>query len=208
MRRDREIRTRLYPSIGFVLLMPFAQLLSHAAFRFRAAAVLAVVMTGMMPSIVLEALRVSSHHPAADLFLTAPLASVAPLFQGVRKAVICYVVAPAAVVAVVWIAIVDMRLFALAVPSLMALPLLSLLPAAFRDYVPLSVPPAIGRQSTANIVIGMVNTIVCGTTVVTAWVAWRFHCLPHFVAAEAMLFLLGARWLSRRIGARPLHVVG
>ena len=208
MRRDREIRTRLYPAIGFVLLMPFAQLLSHAPYRFRAAAVLAVVLTGMMPSIVLEAMRVSAQHPAADLFSAAPVASAAPLFNGVRKAVVCYVVGPTVLVALAWVALVDPQLIALALPSLLALPLLSLLPAAFRDYVPLSVPPAIGRQSTANILIGMVNSIAGGTTVVTAWVAWRLGWLPHYLVAEATLVFLGTWLLARRIRARPLRTAG
>jgi len=208
MRRDREVRTRLYPSVGFVLLLPFAQLLGHATYRFRAAALLAVLLTGMVPSIVLEAMRVSAEHLASEVFLAAPLRSAGPLFHGVRKAIVCYVVGPMALVGALWILLVDARLLALAAPSLLALPLLSLLPAAFRDYVPLSVPPAIGRRSAANIAIGVVNSVAGGATIGVAWAAWRVGWLPQLVALEAVVVLLGAHLLARRISARPLCAVG
>src|SRR5207253_1395745 len=83
-----------------------------------------------------------------------------PLFHGVRKAAIYYVILPGAVIALLWIAATDAEKLPVAVPSLLALPFLSLLPAAGRDYVPLSEPPTTGRQSTANVVVGMLITLV------------------------------------------------
>jgi ABC-2 type transport system permease protein len=205
VRRDREIMTRLYPSLGFFVLLPVAQLLSHAAYRFKAAALLSVLLLGMLPSMVLEALRVSSQHIAAEVFAVAPLASAGPLFQGVRKAAVCYILLPAAGVAALWIVLTDVRVLPLAIPSLLALPALSLLPAAFRQYVPLSVPPAVGRQSLANIVVGMITTIVGATTVGVSWLAWRTGYLGHLIVAGTMLLALGSRLLARRIENRPLR---
>jgi hypothetical protein len=205
MRRDREVKTRLYPSLGFFLLLPVAQLLGHAAFRFRAAAVLAVLLLGMLPSMVLETLRVSSHHAAAELFAVAPLGSAGRLFLGVRKAAVYYLLVPATAASMAWVVFLEPRAFPLVAPGLLALPVLSLLPAAFRDYVPLSVPAQTGRQSLANIVLGMINSVVGGALICLAWVAWRFGWLAHLLAAEAVLVALGAGLLARRIRNRPLR---
>ena len=175
---------------------------------FKAAALLSVLLLGMLPSMVLEALRVSSQHAATEVFAAAPLPSAGALFQGVRKAAICYILVPAGALAAVWILANDARVFPLAVPSLLALPALSLLPAAFRQYVPLSVPPAMGRQSLANIVVGMITTVVGATTVGLSWFAWRAGWLAHLVAAEAVVLVVGSRLLARRIRNRPLRIVG
>src|SRR5207249_7802735 len=132
----REAKPRLFPSVGFLLLLPVAQLFSRAAYRPAAGAFVSVLILGMLPSVILEALRTSSHHAASEVFAAVPLGSAAPLFQGARKAAIYYVVLPGTVLALLWIAATDAAKLPLAVPSLLALPFLSPLPAAGRDYVP------------------------------------------------------------------------
>ena len=206
LRRDREIRTRLYPAFGFFVLLPAAQLVGHAAYRFHAAAIVAVLLVGMLPSLALEALRVSSQHAATELFAVAPLASAGPLFQGVRKAVACWIILPAAAIALGWVAVLSPATLPLALPSVLMLPALSFLPATFRDYVPLSVPPAMGRQSTANVAIGMLITIAGGTTIGLGALAARSGHLPALVAAQMALTVPGCRFLARRIRDRPLVV--
>jgi len=206
LRRDSEIRTRLYPALGFFILLPIAQLVGHAVYRFTAAALLAVVLLGMLPSVALESLRVSSQHAATELFAVVPLASAGALFQGARKAVACYVVLPAAVIALAWIALLAPIAFPIALPSLLALPALSLMPAAFRDYVPLSVAPTMGRQSTANILIGMFITMAGASTVFIGGVAWRTGHLAGLVTAEILLLTPFCLLLARRIRNRPLYV--
>jgi hypothetical protein len=205
MRRDREIKTRLYPSLGFFVVLPAAQLFSHVAQRFTAAALLSAILLGMIPSVVLEALRVSSHSRAAELFAVSPLTSAGALFEGVRKAAMFYVVLPATLIAVVWIAVLDPQVLWFAAPTLIALPLLSMLPAALRQYVPLSLPPTTGRQSFVNIVLGLLTTIVGGATVGFAWAAWRIGYLPHFIAVEVLLVTLITRAVAARIRMRPLR---
>ncbi len=208
MRRDRETKTRLYPSVGFFLLLPVAQLLGHTAYRFRAAAILAVILVGMMPSMVLESLRVSSHHAAAELFAVMPLASAGALFQGVRKAAICYLLLPAAAVATVWIALIDRAVLPLALPSLLALPVLTLLPGVFRNYVPLSLPPQTGRQSLSNVLIGMATTLAGGLLIGASVAASQLGLLPHLLAGEVLFVVLAATLLARRIASRPLRALG
>jgi len=206
LRRDREIRTRLYPAFGFFVILPAAQLVGHAAYRFHAAAIVAVLLLGMLPSLALEALRVSSQHAATELFAVAPLASAGPLFQGVRKAVACWVVLPAAAIALTWVAVLAPHTMPVAVPSVLMLPALTFLPATFRDYVPLSVPPAMGRQSTANVAIGMLITIMGGATIGLGALAANSGHLPALVVAQIVLGVPGCRLLARRIRNRPLVV--
>jgi hypothetical protein len=206
LRRDREIRTRLYPAFGFFVILPAAQLVGHAAYRFHAASIVAVLLLGMLPSLALEALRVSSQHAATELFAVAPLASAGPLFQGVRKAVACWIIMPAAAIALGWVAVLSPSTLPLAAPSVLMLPALSFLPATFRDYVPLSVPPAMGRQSTANVAIGMLITIMGGATIGIGAVAASSGHLPALVVAQIALGVPGCRLLARRIRNRPLLV--
>jgi hypothetical protein len=203
MRRDREVKTRLYPSLGFFLLLPIAQLIGYGNNRFIAAAILSVILIGLLPSIVLEALRVSSHHIAAEVFATTPVGSAGPLFHGVRKAVTCYVLLPATAVAVVWVVVLEPSVLPLTLPNLLALPLMTLLPGAFRDYVPLSVQPAAGRQSLTNILMGMLVALIGGATVVAARALWKAGYLPHFIAAELIVVVVGSYLLARAITRRP-----
>jgi len=206
LRRDREIRTRLYPAFGFFVILPAGHLVGHAAYRVQAAAIVAVLVLGMLPSLALEALRVSSQHAATELFAVAPLASAGPLFQGVRKAVVCWIIVPAAAIALVWVAVLSPHTLPLAVPSILMLPVLSLLPATFRDYVPLSVPPAMGRQSTANVAVGMLITLLGGTTIGLGALAVGSGHLPALVVAQTALAVPACWLLARRIRNRPLVV--
>ena len=208
LRRDRETKTRLYPSLGFFLLLPVAQLFSRATYSLTAGAFLSVLMLGMLPSVILESLRTSAHHAATEIFAAVPLGSAAPLFHGTRKAATCYVILPGAAFALLWIAATDAEKLAVAVPSLLALPFLSLLPAAGRDYVPLSEPPTTGRQSTANVVVGMVITLLGATVLAVAWAAQAAGLLPHLIALEAVVVFVACRALGARIRRRPLRRAG
>src|SRR5262249_54170692 len=132
--------------------------------------------------------------------------SAGPLFQGVRKAVACWIILPAAAIAVGWVAVLSPHTLPLAMPSVVMLPALSLLPATFRDYVPLSVAPAMGRQSTANVMIGRRTTITGGAPSGLGAVGAGFGRLPAFVVAQIALAVPGCRLIARRIRNRPLVV--
>jgi len=208
LRRDRETKTRLYPSLGFFLLLPVAQLVSRATYSLTAGAFVSVLILGMLPSVVLEALRTSSHHAATEIFAAAPLGSAAPLFEGTRKAAIYYLLLPGAVVSLLWIAAIDAERLPVALPSLLVLPFLSLLPAAARDYVPLSEPPTTGRQSSTNVVIGMLITVVGAGLLAMSWMALAGGLLPHLIAGEAVVVLVACRALAAHIRHRPLRLEG
>ena len=91
MHRDREIKLRLYPSLGSFLIFPLIGLLDRRTGASPFIPLLTVWMLGQLPIIAMETLRTSSQAAAADIFATVPLKSGASVFLGVRKATICMI---------------------------------------------------------------------------------------------------------------------
>src|SRR5207302_6749397 len=118
---------------------------------------------GTMPMSALETLRLSSHYAAAEIFAIAPLSSAAPVFHGVRKAILYYLLLPAILVAgalIGYLAPGGRAGLWLAVPGLIAIPTISLLPGWMEEYLPLSRPAARGEQSSRNMGLLFVTMIV------------------------------------------------
>src|SRR6266480_866620 len=104
MRRDRDITLRLYPSLTIFLIFPLMSLLDRNRGGFSAFVPLITVwMLGMMPLQAMQTLQMSQHFLAADIFAIAPLSSAAPVFHGVRKAAIYYLLTPAIFIATILI---------------------------------------------------------------------------------------------------------
>src|SRR6185436_18111816 len=99
MRRDRDIKLRLYPSLTIFLIVPLISLLDQKSLGSAFVPLLTVWMLGIMPYQAMQTLQMSQHYVAADIFAIAPLASAAPVFHGVRKATIFYLLLPALCVA-------------------------------------------------------------------------------------------------------------
>ena len=154
MRRDRDIKLRLYPSLSIFLVFPLISLLDRNRGVFSAFMPLMTIwMLGSIPISALETLRMSPHYAAADIFAVAPLSSAAPVFHGVRKAIIFYLLVPSICLAGILFAYLapgGRESLLLAVPGLIAIPTLSLLPGLVEEYLPLSRPAARGEQSARN----------------------------------------------------------
>ena len=74
--------------------------------------------------------------------------------------------------------------------------------------MPFSEPPTTGRQSTANIVVGMSITLVGAVMLAAAWAAERAGHLPHLIALEAIGMFVACRLLGAHIRRRPLRREG
>lgn len=202
MRRDRDVKLRLYPSLSFFLVFPLIGLLDRNRSGFSALVPLITVwMLGTMPMSALETLRMSSHYAAADIFAIAPLASAAPVFHGVRKATIYYLFVPALCIAGILIAYLAAggreSLFP-ALPGLIAIPTISLLPGLVDEYLPLSRPAARGEQSSRNMVLMFLTMFVMFVVVGGAYAAWSLGVLWILIAVElAVVSLL--HWIFRRL---------
>ena len=176
MRRDRDIKLRLYPSLSFFLVFPLISLLDRNGGASSAFMPLVTIwMLGTMPMSALETLRMSSHFAAADIFGVAPLASAAPIFHGVRKAIIYYLLLPSICVAGILIGYLapgGRESLLLAVPGLLAIPTLSLLPGVADNYLPLSRPATRGEQYSRNMGLLFLTMFAMLGVVGVSWLAW------------------------------------
>ena len=201
MRRDRDTKLRLYPSLSVFLVFPLMGLLDRGTHFATFAPLITVWMLGTMPTSALQTLRMSAHHAAADIFAIAPLASAAPVFHGVRKATIYYLLTPAiflAGIAFVFLAQSGRDALQLAVPGLILIPTMSLLPGLGDKYLPLSRPAARGDQSSRNILLMFVSMIGMLAAAVVTYLAWILGFLWVLVAVEVVLVVL-ANWIICRV---------
>lgn len=208
MRRDRDIKLRLYPSLSFFLVFPLISLLDRNRGVFSAFMPLMTIwILGTMPITALETLRMSPHYAAADIFAVAPLCSAAPVFHGVRKAIIFYLVVPSISIAGILIAYLapgGRESLLLAVPGLIAIPTLSLLPGLVEEYLPLSRPAARGEQSTRNMGLMFLTMFAMLGVVGVSWLAWTSGYLWVLIVIELVVVgLLHWRFI-RVIRNRPL----
>ena len=208
MRRDRDIKLRLYPSLSIFLVFPLITLLDRNRGVFSAFMPLMTIwMLGTMPISALETLRMSSHYAAADIFAVAPLSSAAPVFHGVRKAIIYYLLVPSVCIAGVLIAYLapgGRESLLLALPGLIAIPTLSLLPGLAEEYLPLSRPPARGEQSSRNMVLMFLTMFAMLGVVGVSWLAWSLGYLWALVAIELVVVSLLHWIINRAIRNRSL----
>jgi len=208
MRRDRDIKLRLYPSLTIFLMFPLISLMDRGRGQFSAfVPLLTVFMLGMMPLQALQTLQMSQNYLAADIFAIAPLASAAPVFHGVRKAAICYLLVPALCIAAILIGYVTpggWQGFILALPGVMAIPVMSLVPALMHEYLPLSRPATRGEQSSRNISLMFLTMFAMGGVLAVSFAAWTFGVIWYLLAGELVVTVLLHRFLNRVIKNRPL----
>ena len=208
MRRDRDIKLRLYPSLSFFLVFPLISLLDRKRGAFSAFLPLMTIwILGTMPISALETLRMSPHYAAADIFAVAPLASAAPVFHGVRKAIIFYLLVPSICLAGILIGYLapgGHQSLLLAAPGLIAIPTLSLLPGLSEGYLPLSRPAIRGEQSARNMSLIFLTMFAMLAVVGVSWLAWTSGYLLVLVAIELVVVGL-LHWIfNRKIRDRQL----
>jgi len=207
MRRDREVKLRVYSSMSMFLVFLVLSVVDRKRDSAEFLPLMMLAMSGTVPVTLMESMRMSSHYAAAELFRAAPLTSAAPLFHGVRKAAILYVQLPIACVALATLARSESFYDALMMmlPIALVLPTISLVPGLYSDYVPLSMAPRRGRQSSQNVGI-MVGTMVFASAMLgLSVIAKKFGFQLIVVAVEAVVMFLVHRSLSARIRNRPMR---
>ncbi len=207
MRRDRDIKLRLYPSLTIFMIVPLISLLDQKSLGSAFVPLFTVWMLGIMPYQALQTLQMSQHCLAADIFAIAPLASAAPVFHGVRKATIFYLLLPALCIAGLvlgYLAPGGSQGLQLAVPGMIALPVISLFPGLTEDYLPLSRPAARGEQSSRNMGLMLMSMIAMAIVLGAAYLARAFEVLWYMVAIELVVVVLVYYLMNRVIRKRPL----
>jgi hypothetical protein len=209
IRRDREIKLRLYPQFGmFVMFMVFA--LTDWKRERSHNALFVVMMAPVIPVMVVETLRMSSQHAASDLFRYSPLTSASSLFHGVRKAAILLVQLPIVALAIALIAFkpgADAEALEMALAVVLAMPTLSLLPGAFGSFLPLSQPPRRGEISSRNTGVTVAMTIIGCVPIGLAWGSIKLGVYWPMVAVEVVALAFVHRWLLRIVRERPMRAI-
>jgi hypothetical protein len=206
LKRDRDVRLRVYPSLAVVVILPLIGLLDRERSPFMS--IMSLWFLGVAPMLVTESLRASSNPSAAEVFRAAPVRSVAPLFHGVRKAAIAFSVVPLlALCAAALIAMARNRtgaaLFAL--PVVMAIPTLSLTSGFFGPYVPLAKPAVRGAQAARNSLLWWTTSLASAALIAATWGALRLHLFWPFVGLLAAGLVPLHRLLLRRIERMTLR---
>lgn len=203
LRRDRDVRLRVRPSLVVFAILPLAGLVVEEHRGGHLAPLAAVCLLGMVPGVALEALRISSHPTASELFAHVPLAGTAAVFHGARKAAVWYVV-PSFLATIALALMIVPGGLVLAVPGILALPVFSLIPGLFGPYVPLALPKARGQQAIANTVLLAVSTGLLAILVTTTLAASRRGRLLELYVGELLVLLALDRLIRLVIARRGL----
>src|SRR5436190_3630215 len=208
MRRDRDTKLRLYPSLTIFLVFPVISLLDRNRGGFSSFAPLFTVwMLSMLPYQALQTLQMSQHYLAADIFAITPLATAASVFHGVRKATIVYLLLPALAVAGLltgYLSPGGLQGLQLALPGLLLIPVLTLVPGLVEDYLPLSRPAARGDQTSRNLGLMFVSMIAMTIVLAATYIAWKLEVLWFMLAIEALVVILIYYLMNRIITNRVL----
>ena len=209
MRRDRDIKLRLYPSLTIFIVFPLISLMDRRNTGFSAfVPLLTVWMMSMLPYQAMQSLQMSQHYLAADLFAIAPLRTAAPVFHGVRKAMIVYLLVPALAISALLIGILapgGLLGLKLALPGIVAIPVFSLAPGLIEDYLPLSRPALRGEQSSRNLGLTFVSMFSMGMVMGASYLAWKLEVLWYAITVEVVLAIVLYYFLNRLIKNRPLN---
>jgi len=206
--RDREVKLRLYPSLGMFFLFPIMGILDRDKEFSAFVPLFTTWMLGTLPVTALETLRTHSQAVAADIFAVTPLTSAAPIFFGARKATLLYLLLPVLSLSALLIAIlVPVRWdgILLVLPGVVAIPTVSLIPGCLGQYLPLSQTPRAGGQVTRNTIVLMTTMLTMGFVVATTYIASKLHMLWILVAIELAAILVVHRVLNHLIRSKPFR---
>jgi len=208
LRRDREIKLRVYTSLSMFGVLAVLSIVDSRSQRAGFVPLLLLAFSGTAVLTAIEALESSSQYAAAELFASTPIESAAPLYHGVRKACMLYVQAPLLAVSLLLIVLVPSRgplTIELAWPIVVLLPLISLIPGSIGSYVPLSRPPRRGEQSARRVILILGTMLGSMGMLGVGYLASLAGLLWALVLVEIVVAVLLHAWLLRLIRARPLR---
>jgi len=199
--RDRDVKLRLYPSVAPMLIMPIMMMLTGGKLGDAALLMQSFVtcFIGIVPLQAMLILQHSAHWRAADFYRCAPLAHWLPLFHGTRKAVLALLTLPVLIiqgVAACWLQH-SLAPLALTIPSLLFLPVLSLVPGLTGAWLPLSKPTEDMKNSATGCML-MAGVMIAASVVGgLASLAWSQNWYIVFLLITALV-MITAHWSMTR----------
>jgi hypothetical protein len=205
--RDRETKLKLYPSLAPLIVMPLAMGLGtsgrHEEMRF--------VMDGfvlgyaaVVPVQTMVLLQRSEQWRSADLLRVAPLPHWAPVFQGARKAVLCWLAFPSLVLSAGVLGVVrgSGQPFVLMLAAMVAVMVCSSVPGLWEVWLPLSKPPDLQREAGLGCLVPLAALFTATGLVVLGGflqtIGWFWPFLAMAAVTGLVLQALFAAWIRRR----------
>ncbi|MHB1627222.1 MAG: hypothetical protein ACYCVB_02420 [Bacilli bacterium] len=198
MAREREFKLKVYPALGFAMVLPFIVIFNSAwsnGLKDLASSrwYLSIYVSAMMiPSVVLM-LRYSGQYRAAWVYRTAPVQSVAAIFKGTIKAFLMRLFLPIYLVeSVVFVAIFGIHIIPDLVVACLSMLLYAVICLQFtRTSLPFSEPFQVVQQSQRY--VGLLLLLLIG---VFAAIHFVFTLIPFGVYIYMFLLVLlnGAVW--------------
>lgn len=204
LKRDREIKVRLYPSFSYLILFPLIGLFTgglddpFVRQEFVINTIIGAAMIPFVASVAAEAILFSEHYQAAYIFRAAPVANLGDIHRGLRKAAQVYIALPGALLLLLLYTILWRDLFhafLLIAPWLILTPTIMMFSFIRREFLPLSRKYRKGQQSARSMVIFMLTFffIILMSTVQTFSIQgnipyWIF--LAGVLAVSAILYFI------------------
>ena len=162
LRRNREVKVRLYPSLAYFIFVPVLAVFSeglHDPFigrRVQSYPLMGALMICYVALTAVEVLRFSAHYEAAYVFRVAPVERLGDLHSGFRKAVIVWVSLPGFAIlftlySVLWRSPAHAAL--LLAPWVIITPAVLMLGFLFRETLPLARKYQKGQQASRNLLL-------------------------------------------------------
>lgn len=180
--RERQIKVRLAGALAFYLVFPLLAFFDDSNQQFLP--LMVCWMTTMIPITTLELLRIGSQPAAADLFAYSPIARPEQIFHGVRKASMVFVQAPI----VLYVLLVcgfalraDLGKLLTALPALLLIPPMSLVPGVLGEYLPFSVATRTGQRTLQSFLV-LLAMLPAGILGVASYFAYQAGYLWILIA--------------------------
>jgi hypothetical protein len=168
LRRNREIKVRLYPSLAYFIFFPLLAIFTEglpdpfATRGFGGYSLMGAVMICFVSLTAVEGLIFSEHFPAAYIYRVAPVRNLGDVHSGFRKAVMSWITLPgfavlAALYSILWRNPFH-AVFVLA-PWVIMTPAVLMLPFLLREALPLSRKYQKGQQTARNLSIFILSMV-------------------------------------------------
>lgn len=175
LKRDREIKVRLYPSFSYLILFPLLGLITgglYDPFIYEGVMLNSVIGAAMIPFVTAvagESFLFSEHYQASYIFRAAPVSNLSDIHKGLRKAAQAYIALPGAIILVIFYTIIwrdFFHAFLLVIPWLILTPAIMMISFIGREYLPLSRKYQKGQQSARSMIISVLSFLCLGIVVV------------------------------------------
>jgi ABC-2 type transport system permease protein len=212
LRRNREIKVRLYPSLAYFIFFPLLAIFTEGLpdpFNHRSSggySLMGAVMICFVSLTAIEGLVFSEHFPAGYIYRVAPIKSLGQIHSGFRKAVLLWVALPGfgvlmALYSIIWQN--PLHAILLLIPWIIMTPTVLMLPFLLRETLPLSRKYQKGQQTARNLSIAIFSmvalSIVAGIQIIAitgrvplldvGFPYWLFILLIIFMSALSHLAL-------------------